>query len=81
MSLHYMGEDLFTFRAPEFYPFTDTEEIKRCRAITREDIVAMGGKHPSGNPNIRVDVLMNEEFEMVMLTDMVKRIRIGRTKR
>ncbi|MCI8418596.1 MAG: hypothetical protein HFI33_14065 [Lachnospiraceae bacterium] len=74
MSLNYMDQDQFTFQAPKFYPFTDTEEIKRCRAITKEDIVAMGGKHPSGNPNIRVDVLMNEEFEMVMLTDMVKRI-------
>ena len=43
------------------------------RTITREDILALNGKHPT-NPNIRVDVLRNDEFEMVMLTDMVRRI-------
>lgn len=67
------GEDTFTFQPAGFYPFKDTEEIKRVRAITKEDIIAMNGKHPS-NPNIRLDVLKNDEFEMVMLTDMVKRI-------
>ena len=74
MGFNYMDEDHFTFKAADFYPFKDTKEIERCRAITKEDILAMGGKHPNGNPNIRLDVLKNEEFEMVMLTDMVKRI-------
>lgn len=67
------GTDTFTFKPAEFYPFKNVEEINRVRAITREEIGAMNGKHPS-NPNIRLDVLKNEEFEMVMLTDMVKRI-------
>ena len=56
-----------------FYPFKDQAEIDRVRQITREDILAMNGKHPA-NPNIRLDVLRNDEFEMIMLTDMVKRI-------
>ena len=57
----------------EWYPFTNQAEIDRVRKITKEDILAMDGRHPS-NPNIRLDVLKDEEFEMVMLTDMVKRI-------
>lgn len=57
----------------EWYPFKDQSEIDRVRKITKEDILAMDGRHPS-NPNIRLDVLKDEEFEMVMLTDMVKRI-------
>lgn len=67
------GSDNFTFKPADFYPFKDMESIKRCRAITREDIAAMDGRHPT-NPHIRLDVLLDEEFEMVMLTDMVKRI-------
>ncbi len=67
------GEDNFTFKTADFYPFKDTAEIDRVRAITKEDILAMNGKHPS-NPNITLEVLRNDEFEMVMITDMVKRI-------
>ena len=67
------GDDTFTFKPAAFYPFHDQAEIDRVRAITREDILALNGKHPT-NPNIRVDVLRNDEFEMVMLTDMVRRI-------
>lgn len=43
------------------------------RKITREEIVAMNGRHPS-NPNIRLDVLRDDEFETVMIADMLKRI-------
>ena len=57
----------------DWYPFQNQAEIDRVRKITKEDIVAMNGKHPT-NPNIRLDVLRNDEFEMVMITDMVKRI-------
>ncbi len=57
----------------KWYPFTNQAEIDRVRKITKEDILAMDGRHPS-NPNIRLDVLKDDEFEMVMLTDMVKRI-------
>ena len=67
------GDDTFTFKPAAFYPFHDQAEIDRVRAITRADILALNGKHPT-NPNIRVDVLRNDEFEMVMLTDMVRRI-------
>ena len=57
----------------EFYPFKNQAEIDRVRAITKEDILAMNGKHPT-NPNIFLDVRKNEEVEMVMIADMVKRI-------
>ena len=67
------GDDTFTFKPAAFYPFHDQAEIDRVRAITREDILALNGKHPT-NPNIRVDVLRNDEYEMVKLTDMVRRI-------
>ena len=54
------GEDNFTFKPAEFYPFKDLEEIKRVRAITKEDILAMNGKHPS-SPSMRLSVLRDEE--------------------
>ena len=61
-----------TFRH-DFYPFKNQLEIDRVRSITKEDIVNMNGHHPK-NPNIQLDVLRNDEFETVMITDMVKRI-------
>lgn len=57
----------------EWYPFHNQAEIDRVRKITKEDILTMDGRHPT-NPNIRLEVLKNDEFELVMLTDMVKRI-------
>lgn len=57
----------------DFYPFQNQSEIDRVRRITKEEIVALNGRHPT-NPNIRLDVLRNDEFEMVMIADMVKRI-------
>lgn len=57
----------------EFYPFRNQKEIDRVRKITKEEIVALDGKHPT-NPNIRLDVIRNDEFETVMVADMVKRI-------
>ena len=56
-----------------FYPFQNQAEIDRVRKITKEDIMAMNGRHPT-NPNIRLDVIRNEEFETVMIADMLKRI-------
>ena len=67
------GEDTFKFKAADFYPFKNTAEIDRVRAITKEDILAMNGVHPK-NPNMKLDVVRGDEFEIVMLTDMVKRI-------
>lgn len=58
----------------EFYPFKNQAEIDRVRNITYEDIVAMNGKHPNGNPNIKLDVVINEEVEMYMIADMLARI-------
>ena len=63
----------FHHRPGDWVPFRDEKELKRVRAITREDIGNMNGVHPR-NPNVRLEVAMNEEFEMVMLTDMFKRI-------
>ena len=57
----------------DFYPFQDQAEIDRVRKITREDILALNGKHPT-NPNIFLEVLRNDEFETVMIADMLKRI-------
>ena len=57
----------------DFYPFKNQKEIDRVRAITKEDIVAMNGSHPS-NPSIRLEIIRNDEFETVMIADMVKRI-------
>ena len=56
-----------------WYPFQNQAEIDRVRKITFEDIVAMNGKHPT-NPNIQLDVLPVDQFETVMITDMLKRI-------
>ena len=67
------GKDNFTFKPAEFYPFKDLAEIDRVRAITKEDILALNGKHPS-NPNATVEVYKNDELEIVMISDMVKRI-------
>ena len=67
------GADNFTFKPADFYPFKNLAEIERVRAITKEDIVAMNGVHPK-NPNMKLEVIRNDEFEMIMLTDMVKRI-------
>jgi len=57
----------------DFYPFKNQAEIDRVRKITKEDIIALDGKHPT-NPNIKLEVIKSDEFEMIMLTDMVKRI-------
>lgn len=67
------GKDNFTFKPADFYPFKDIAEIDKVRAITKEDILALNGKHPT-NKNMTVEVFKNDEVEMVMIADMVKRI-------
>ena len=57
----------------DFYPFKNQAEIDRVRKITKEDIIAFNGKHPN-NPNISLNVIRNEEFEMIMIADMVSKI-------
>ncbi len=66
-------DEPFSFRPAEFYPFHDQAEIDRVRAITKEDILAMNGKHPT-SPAMDVSVIPNDKFELIMLTDMVTRI-------
>lgn len=68
------GPDTFTFKPASFYPFKDIDDINRVRAITRDDIVAMNGVHPSGNKNLSVEVSIDDEFEIIYLTDIFKRI-------
>jgi len=58
----------------DWYPFQNQAEIDRVRAITKEDIIAMNGKHPNGNPNISVNVVRNAVFGDYMVSDMVQRI-------
>lgn len=65
--------DTFVFRPADFYPFHDLAEVERCRRITKEDILAMKGKHPA-NPAASIEVFRDDEFEMAMLTDIVSRI-------
>lgn len=67
------GADNFTFKQADFYPFKDTKEIDRVRNITKEDILNMGGKHPT-SPNMTVEVLRDEEVGMVQIADIVARI-------
>ena len=67
------GADNFTFKQADFYPFKDTKEIDRVRNITKEDIINMGGKHPT-SPNMTVEVFKDEEANMVEIVDMVSRI-------
>ena len=66
-------EKEFTFKPAEFYPFKDLSEINRVRKITKEDIIALNGRHTT-SPSMSVNVIKNEEFEMIMLTDIVRRI-------
>lgn len=67
------GEDNFTFKPADFYPFKNLDEIARVRKITKEDILAMNGKHPT-SPSMDITVARNEEAGMYMLTDIVTKI-------
>ena len=70
------GTDNFTFKPADFYPFKDQAEIDRVRKITFEDIAAIAetGKHPNGNPNLKVELFKDCEAGMPMIADMVMRI-------
>lgn len=58
----------------EWYPFQNQAEIDRVRKITKEDIIAMNGKHPNGNPNIKLEVVRDAVVGDYMVADMVQRI-------
>ncbi len=57
----------------QFYPFHDQAEIDRVRKITKEDILAMNGVHPTAK-NMKISVVRGEDVRMFMIGDMVKRI-------
>ena len=67
------GEDNFTFKPADFYPFKDTAEIDRVRKITKEDIINLNGKHPTSS-SMTVEVQRDEEIGMFMIADIVSRI-------
>jgi len=61
--------DTFTFAPASFIPFRDTRTIARVRRISREDLV----KHR--NPDFRIRVLPDAEFEFTWIADMFFRIK------
>ena len=61
--------DPFTFAPADFVPFRDTKAIARVRRIKREDIT----KHR--NPDFRISVVPDAEFEFKWITDMFFRIK------
>ena len=61
--------DRFTFAPADFIPFRDTKAIARVRQIKREDIT----KHR--NPDFRISVVPDAEFEFKWITDMFFRIK------
>ena len=67
------GKDDFKFKCADFYPFKDQAEIDRVRKITRDEIRALNGTHPT-SPTMKVNLVRNDELELIMITDMVKRI-------
>lgn len=62
-------ENLFQYQPSQWVPFRDKAEIERVVGIKREDME----KHP--NPDFKIAVIPNDEIEMIMVADMVKRIR------
>jgi len=67
------GEDNFKFKPADFYPFKNVAEIDRVRAITREDILAMNGKHPTC-PTMTVEECKDDDVETIYVADIVRRI-------
>lgn len=61
--------DQFTFAPADFIPFRDTKVIAHVRRIKREDIT----KHR--NPDFRISVVPDAEFEFKWITDMFFRIK------
>ena len=66
-------KDDFKFKPADFYPFKDTEEIARVRKITKEEIVACEGSHPSSK-SMKVFVRPDDDIETILVADMVQRI-------
>ena len=60
---------LFNYQPSEWVPFRDKAEIERVAAIKREDFE----KHH--NPDFKIMVLPDADVEMIMIADMIKRIK------
>ena len=63
------NKNLFQYQPSEWVPFRDKAEIERVANIKREDFE----KHP--NPDFKISVLPDADVEMVMVADMVRRIK------
>ena len=61
-------DKLFSYQPSEWVPFRDKSEIERVAGIKREDME----QHP--NPDFKIAVIPDDEIEMIMVVDMVKRI-------
>jgi 6-phosphogluconolactonase/glucosamine-6-phosphate isomerase/deaminase len=59
----------FTFQPAAFIPFRDTKVIERVRKIKRKDIT----KHK--NPDFRIKVIPDAEFEDLWINDIFQRIK------
>ena len=64
-----MKTKTFDFEPASFVPFRDKEAVRRVRAIKREDIA----RHP--NPDYRIEVVKDADFEEKWIDDIVSRIR------
>ena len=62
-------KDLFKYQPSEWVPFRDKTEIQRVANIKREEME----KHP--NPEFKISVLPDTDIEMIMVADMIKRIK------
>ena len=63
------NKNLFQYQPSEWVPFRDKAEIERVASIKREDME----KH--ANPDFKITVLPDADVEMVMVADMLKRIK------
>lgn len=68
------GNDNFTFKPADFYPFKDQEDLARVRKMTYEDIVAYSGKKLPHAKNIDFKVVKDDDIETILVADIVKRI-------
>lgn len=63
------NKSLFQYQPSEWVPFRDKAEIERVVNIKREDME----KHP--NPDYKIAVVPDEEVEMILIADMIQRIK------
>lgn len=61
--------DTWTYQPSEHVPFRDPEVLRRMRALTRGQLT----QHP--NPDLKIQIVKADEIGMVMVADMVRRIR------